>query len=233
MASEPTFRELPDPDPPTADEVERMRAHRRDEHGEDFDLQRDVSYAGNTSDAAPMTFVAATPAAGPKYWCKDCEGRVFMLPDPYVGTPERRDHLRSFDKQLQTLLAGVDPDAEDALIDRYERRRLGVFAPVADEPVSRRRSVTAGRIERCQDFLYDRRLVGRTVDEAIDDLMDLHAENRKLYIEIVGDGTLYAAETFRSYYKELPADKKAAARKASAALRASGEAKPKYGKFTG
>ena len=237
MASEPSFPELPDPDPPTADEIERMRAHRRGEHGEDFDLHRDVSFAGNPFETAPMTFAAASPASGPRYWCKDCDGQVFLLPDPYIGTPERRDHLRSFDRDLRTLLAGVDPEDEDEYIDRYERRRLGVLLPalaphLAEVPTKRLKR-TADRIERCQRFLLKRRHAGRTVEEAIDDLTDLHAENRKLYIEIVGDATLYAPETFRGYYKELPADKKATARKASAALRASGEAKPKYRKFTG
>jgi hypothetical protein len=234
MATEPSFPPVPEPDPPTEEDIEAMRAHRQEEHGEDFDLRRDVSYAGNASETAPMTFVAATPAAGPKYRCKGCEGRVFMLPDPYVGTPERRDHLRSFDPQVRTLLAGVDPQDEDALIDRIERRRLGLFAPAPAEPPTRRRETTARRIEDCYEFLYQRRLAGRTVNEAISDLTDLHETNPALYREIVGTTRLYEAETFRDYYKELPEDKKKAAKETSRRLRASGEAKPKYDtKFTG
>jgi hypothetical protein len=237
MAAEPSFPEVPEPDPPTADEVERMRAHRRDEHGEDFDLHRDVSFAGNLSETAPMTFAAATPASGPKYWCKDCEGRVFLLPDPYIGTPERRDHLRRSDRRLQTLLAGVDPEDQDEFIDRYELRQLGALRPalaphLAAVPTKRRR-VTADRIERCQRFLMERRLAGRTIDEAISDLTDLHETNGKRYREIVGGNRLYDAATFNDYYKELSKAKKKIARETCRQLRASGEAKPKYGKFTG
>jgi hypothetical protein len=237
MASEPSFPELPDPDPPKADEVERIRAHRQEEHGEDFDLRRDVSYAGNESETAPMTYVAATPAGGPRFWCKGCEGRVFMLPDPYIGTAERRDHLRSSDPQLRTLLAGVDPKDEDEFIGRYERRKFGSWLAVVDPGFSeptRRREVTARRIKGCLEFLYQRRLAGRTVDEALADLVDLHDENRERYVEIVGDDNLYAEQTFRDYYKQLPAEKKKLARETSRRLRASGEAKPKYDtKFTG
>jgi hypothetical protein len=238
MAAEPSFPEVPEPDPPNADEVERMRAHRRDEHGEDFDLRRDVSFAGNPSETAPITFVAATPASGPKYRCEDCEGQLFLLPDPYIGTPERREHLRSFDRDLRTLLAGVDPEDQDEFIDRYERRRLGALLPALAPHLAavptKRGQATADRIMRCQEFVQKRRLAGRTVDEALSDLTDLHQTNLKLYREIVGDATLYAAGTFYCYYKELPAHQKKIARETSRRLRASGEVKPKYGtKFTG
>jgi hypothetical protein len=233
MASEPSFPEVPEPNPPSTQEVERMRAHRREEHGEDFDLGRDVSYGGNVSETAPLTYTAATPAGPAAYHCRDCPGSRFTLDDPYIGTPERRAHLRRFDPQLRTLLANVDRERQDAFIDRYERRLHGALAPVPVDPAPRRRAATARRIERCQDFLLQRRLVGRTIVDAIDDLIDLHDENRRLYVEIVGDATLYAPETFRCYYKELPEEKKTRARETYKRLRASGEAKPKYRKFTG
>lgn len=249
MAIEPNFRDAPEPDPPTAADVAAMRAHRRDAHGADFVVERDVSYAGNVSATAPMTYNAPTAAGGATYHCRDCPGRVFLLDDPFAATPARRQHLRLVDPNLRTLIAGVPPERQDELIDRYERRELGgpfaaaPAAPLADgafaaEPQRARpkpapSAVTARRIKRCQDFLLERRHAGRTVDEAIDDLVELYETNRKRYREIVGEDRLYARETFRDYHKQIAPGQKQAAADASRRLRASGKAKPKRGKFTG
>src|SRR5436190_22193474 len=111
--AETRFPEAPAPEPPSPEDIEWMRWHRRDKHDEDFDLRRDVSFAGNISETAPLTYTAATPAARASCWCRDCPGQKFMLSDPYVGTPERRAHLRSTDSNLQTLLANLWPDEED------------------------------------------------------------------------------------------------------------------------
>jgi hypothetical protein len=100
----------PEPPPPSPQDVEQMRAHRDDVHNKGLSLRRDVSFGGNASATAPLSYIAPTPARGGSYSCGDCPGRTFPLPDdPYIGTPERRAYLRTFDKRLATLLAGVAP----------------------------------------------------------------------------------------------------------------------------
>jgi hypothetical protein len=102
-----------------------MRRHREEEHGADFRLSRDVSFAGNARATAPLAYIAPTAFNQAAFHCRDCQGRKFLLRDPFAGTPERRAHLRRIDRHLQALLAATAPEDHDALIDLYERRALG------------------------------------------------------------------------------------------------------------
>src|SRR5947207_2390619 len=114
--AEPRFPEAPEPDPPSPEDIELMRRHRREEHEADFDLRRDVSFAGNVSETAPLTYIAPTPAVGASFRCRDCPGRALTATDPYMGTPERRAYLRTFNRDLRTLLAGIPPEEQDDFI---------------------------------------------------------------------------------------------------------------------
>lgn len=215
LAPSPT----PDPPPPSASDVAEMRRHMRVQHRRGFDLCRDVSFAGNLSKSAPLTYTAATAGGPAAYHCRDCPGSRFLLGDPFAGTPERRDHLRLVDPKLKPLLAATRPEDQDALIDLYEQRALGsalVAGTVRREGqrTAKHRPETRQRIENCQRYLLERRFAGRTIEQAIDDLIALRETDPRRYREIVGSGRAYSPETFRGYWKELGARDKVLAQHA-------------------
>ena len=245
MSDEPRVPTASEPDPPSADDVETMRRHVVEVHGREFDLHRDVSFAGNATASAALTYVAPTSARGAAFNCRECPGKKMLLSDPMAGSAERHEHLRLRDPQLKPWLAATPPEYHDTIIELYEERLLGpLLAPPprgtvaedtrrVDGAPERTRETTKQLARRCQGFLLRRRLAGRTVDEAVDDLRDLRETNRRLYRQVIGSDREYSPERLRDFYKQLPPAIKKRAAEHCRALRADGRAKPKYGKFTG
>ena len=102
----------------------------------------------------------------------------------------RRAGSRVLDQhnEVGTSVDRIGPDLR--AVRRVNRsERSDILRAIHDSGTTSRKG-TADRIERCQRFLMERRLAGRTIDEAISDLIDLHETNGKRYRKIVGGNRL-------------------------------------------
>jgi hypothetical protein len=194
---------------PTQAAFEEMRQHLEEEHGRDFESQRDVFYAGNASPDAVFTHRPETTATAEGFWCALCPGRIFVLAMKPGLSEERIAHLALHDPELgQVLAEGAAQDRVElveaheeeksaaALLARHRRRarlRTRVPQPAAQE-----------RRERAQQYLLARYEEIGNVEEALWDLAQLRTRDPEVYRQVMGDEADYKIETLRKYWQEIP-----------------------------
>jgi hypothetical protein len=204
---------------PAPELVEAMRKHAEQEHGRDFDLHRDVFFAGNTPPDTTFDVRARTPKAGGAFFCKHCPG-PFTVGQVDYGSPQRNAFLQLHDRGLRSVLNGARMEDRDAITELYDRREL--YSAVAAWARKRQGQQTAvrsspdfeRRLERCWSYLiWQYELLG-TQPKAIDALIALGKRDPTEYAEITGSTWELRPGTFADYLKKLPPETKRVARKA-------------------
>jgi len=216
---------------PTPGATQVIWTHLAVTHGRgDFDLNRDVAFAGNDPEGAQITYLAETPGSGPRFVCAHptCAGKIFLAGEPTYGHPARNAWLLHAHPELgTTLLAGVgDPADRAMLLEDWDRGRLGQLQAKAAHtrrsmPTKKadRPSVDERR-ERCQDFMLARVREGTTVKDAIDALDALRTEDPRGYERLMGGPDIRTAETLRKYWGDIAIAVRNAARAAGAGKKA-------------
>ncbi|HEX5264187.1 MAG TPA: hypothetical protein VFW13_11705, partial [Phenylobacterium sp.] len=200
------------------DAAEAIAGHDRRVHGRtDFDPTRDVHIGG--SDAPWQETRYTYDPKGHWYSCRDpaCAYRRFYVSNPPEDPIVRV--LRRSDPALAPFLAGAVTTAEMnrrvALADsgRFASELVALVARADQQKTRRPQPAAAARKERCQAFMLAHYAAHGRVEAAIDALSDLHRDDRDRYRQITGTDRLFAWETFRSYWRDIPADQRAAARR--------------------
>lgn len=186
--------------------MEAIRRHHSQEHGLEFDLDRDVYFPGNTRQGTTYDY-SSDRIRGDLFFCAMCgQGRNFIVGGPPHGTSERNAFLKQTDPHLKGLLAGTPFEDHDALIEAYDRQELGRLRRSKPTTRAGRRAATTHgkpdyrrRLDGFGPFFLDAYAKQGTVEGAIESLLALCETDRDAYAEVLGESTLYSAETFRQY----------------------------------
>ncbi len=201
------------------DAAEAIAGHDRVVHGRTgFDPGRDVHVAGG---GLPWQETRYTfDPKGRWYTCRDpaCAARRFFLADAPVDPAARV--LRRADPALAPLLAGAssaaEMDARVALVDsgRLAAAQVAMVARVDQQRTRRSQPEAAARRGRCQAFMLAHYSQHGRVEGAIEALMELHRSDRTAYRKITGTDRAFAYETFRGYWRTIPVEQRADAKRA-------------------
>lgn len=186
--------------------LDAMRRHQAEEHGRRFEPERDLRPGG---DAAQFTVARTTPAAGERFWCRDCPGSVFVVGDPPRGDPERSALLRRQHAELRAELQRLTPDEQERYIEAWDRGELSKATLSAAE--ARKRMATSAakrpevvrRVRNAQRFLLDAYPRVGSVERAIDELLGLQRTDPQRYREIMGTSRAYSEETIKGYWRRI------------------------------
>jgi hypothetical protein len=203
----------------SADAAAAMAAHGQSGHGRaDFDVARDVHVAG--TDAPWQETLFTFDPKGRWYTCRDpaCVHKRFYLDVDPPQDPVVRI-LRRSDPALEPFLAGLKTTAaRDARVNEIDSGQLGeqLAALLAKGDQQRTRHpnpAAAARKQGCQAFLLAHYQQHGNVQEALDALTYLRRDDREQYQQVTGGDRLYAPETFRGYWRDIPLTLRAAAKK--------------------
>jgi hypothetical protein len=212
---EPEERELANPSPAV---LELMKSHLAEEHGRDFELERDLSMSGRPNPDAMLSYRGENAGgAGEGFWCREHPGLIFTVdPEPALSA-ERIAHLARLDPELQSRLAEV-PETEHAeLVQAYEEEKQA--AELLKRFRKRRRQRTAKpqpaaqeRREGAQAYLLAKYEEIGLVDEICWDLLHLRNRDPAAYREVIGSDEPYKLETVRKWWYEIPESEREAAK---------------------
>lgn len=202
---------------PSQAALDEMHRHLEEEHGMEFEAERDVSYAGNPRREAALTHRPETPRSAEAFWCVNCPGKVFMVALQPELSAERIDHLALHDPELRSVLAeSTEEDRAEAveayeaeksaaaLLARYRRRaRLRTTKP---QPAAQERRAGAQRY-----LLAKYEEIG-DVEETVWELLQLSRRDPKAYRQVMGTDRQFAFETLRKYWQAIPNEERAAAK---------------------
>ncbi|MGB7587997.1 MAG: hypothetical protein WBM00_04745 [Solirubrobacterales bacterium] len=213
--------------PPSEAALDFMREHLAEEHGRDFDPERDLYYAGNAPAGAILTHRAETPGSVEGFWCSLCPGKVFMAGLQPELTEERIAHLARLDPQLGERLGEVGEAERAELVEAHEeeknaaallrdhRRRARLRQRTVQPEAQRRR-------EDAQRYLLAKYEEIGNVEDALWSLLQLRNRDQKSYREVMGTDEEYKLETIRKYWQDIDLERRKEAKQRFLARRKAG-----------
>jgi len=203
---------------PPAELLTAMRRHLDERHGISLVAERDIGTLAADPANAPLSWQAQSFARPARYWCSLCPGWVFAVGDPPYGDPVRNAFLRRNNKTLEALTSGLPLDAREELTEAWDRGEVGrdllrtVRVGAATKTKRKGAPATVQRVERCQTALLDRVASGLTVEDAVDDLYELHKIDPQEHARIFGRELPYPHGTIHRYWRRIPIEDRNAAR---------------------
>ena len=208
----------------SAEIAQMIRAHMIDEHP----LVPDevIGADGRPIPGGSIDHLPETPRRPEGFACALCPGLLFFG-EPRYGDPKRNAQLlRDHPDPLWSMTRGLDATERDLVVTEWDRGGLAADLATA---IRRRRAMARSGVERptvaerrgrCQEFLLDAYPKQGTVERAIAALVALADEDPVRHQQIVGRPYPMAAETYRTYWRDIPLARRAAA---LAARRAQGK----------
>ncbi|HVC06555.1 MAG TPA: hypothetical protein VND98_03080 [Solirubrobacterales bacterium] len=220
---------------PSEEIVEEMSAHFATVHkGKAFRLERDVSYFGNLSEGATLTYFASEEE-GEGFYCSICHGRTLPKKIPY-GSPERnakvrRDHPEVWELARKIGLENLGEATPEQLIEACEHLEeiteefdRGHYAKAARVEVARakqrrtkqkgRDPRAASRIENAKAWMLERYAEIGNREVVWDELIDLLKTDPERHRQLIGDDRPITHGTAKRWWEDIDDEERQAAKAA-------------------
>lgn len=198
---------------PNEEALADMREHLQKDHMVAFDPRLHVSYANHRRSEARINYVPGGGEKRSSYECLLCDPpQRFLLGLIEFSSPGSRQRWLRENPTLADEIRACEMPEElvGAAIEAYVHGEIrpGGFAEWQRQQwlgkLAKRRPKDAAREDGCMRFLLERRLEGDTVDQAIEALLRLQADDPEAWQALSGGTRTVTEPTLRRYWRHIP-----------------------------